>query len=247
LATAARLIGPGRAGRSIAEALRRRGWTVDLLGRGDRVEDAAQEVALVVLAVPDDAIAPVAARIRPAAGAVVLHLSGSRGLDVLDPHPRRGSLHPLASLPDPEVGADRLLAGCTFAVAGDPLARCLAESFGGRALEVPDDRRALYHAAASVAANHLVALAAQVERLAGAAGVPVEAYWPLMADALGNVARVGAAAALTGPAARGDHATVAAHLRALPAAERPLYLALATAAAQLAGRDLPPLDEEPTP
>lgn len=247
MATAARLIGPGRAGRSIAEALRRRGWSVDLLGRGDPIADAAHGVDLLVLAVPDDAIADVAAAVRPEPDTAVLHLSGSRRLDVLAPHLRRGSLHPLASLPDAETGVRRLLGGCTFAVAGDPAARCLVEQFGGRALEVPEDRRALYHATASVAANHLVALAAQVERLAAHAGVPVDAYWPLMRDTLDNVTRVGAPAALTGPAARGDTATLAAHVAALPAGERPLYLALARAAARVAGRDLPELDEEPTP
>jgi len=104
---------------------------------------------------------------------------------------------------------------------------------------VPDDRRAVYHAAAAVAANHLVALCGQVERLAAAAGVPAAAYWELMALTLDNVRAAGAAAALTGPAARGDLATVAAHLAAVDPAEHRLYLALADAAAHLASRPPP--------
>jgi predicted short-subunit dehydrogenase-like oxidoreductase (DUF2520 family) len=195
-------------------------------------------VDLLVFAVPDDAIARVASAVTPCPTTVVLHLSGSRGLDVLAPHQRRGSLHPLVSLPDPELGVDRLLGGCTFAVAGDPLAGCLADQLGGRALRVDDDQRPLYHAAASVAANHLVVLAAQVERLAAAAGVPADAYWSLMRSTLDNVASVGARRALTGPAARGDVATIEAHLRALPPEEHQLYRTLAAAAAELAGRRL---------
>lgn len=247
MAIDARCIGPGRAGRSLSAALRQRGWSVELLDRHDDVSGAAQGVELLVLAVPDDAIATVARSVRPEAGSVVCHLSGSRRLDVLAPHPRRASVHPLASLPDEAVGAARLLGGATFAVAGDPIARRLVADLGGRAIEVPDEHRARYHAAAVVAANHLTALAAQVERLARAAGLPGDAFWPMARDTLDNVARLGAVPALTGPAARGDAATIRAHLEAIPADERPLYLALAAEAARLAGRTLPQLRQEATP
>jgi predicted short-subunit dehydrogenase-like oxidoreductase (DUF2520 family) len=84
-----------------------------------------------------------------------------------------------------------------------------------------------------VAANHLVALAGQVERLAARVGVPTDAYWDLMAGALDNVRRLGAKAALTGPAARGDQATIERHLAALPADERPAYEIMSAEAARL--------------
>ena len=244
MVNAARLLGPGRAGRSLADALTQRGWTVDLVGRDRPVLDAAVGVDVVVLAVPDDAIATVAAAIRPVPDTVVLHLSGSRGLDVLAPHPRVGSLHPLASLPDPVNGARRLLSGCTFAVAGDPAASRLVEALGGRAVVVADADRVRYHAAAAVASNHLVALTAQVERLALSAGVPADLYWPMMRDTLDNVARLGSKAALTGPASRGDVGTVRAHLDALPAGEHDLYLALAAEAARVGGSGLSGLTPE---
>lgn len=247
LSNAARVLGPGRAGRSLATALSRRGWRVDLLGRDDPTEAAANGVDVVVIAVPDDAIADVAASVRPDPDTVVVHLAGSRGLDVLAPHPRVASMHPLVSLPDPETGAERLLSGVTFAVAGDVIARRLVGDLGGRAIEVSDDRRPLYHATAVVAANHVVALLAQVERLAVAAGVPRDTYWPLVATTVDNVAHLGPAAALTGPAARGDADTIQAHLRALPDEERALYRLLAGEAARLAGRDLPLLCEGAAP
>ncbi|MEL6981202.1 MAG: DUF2520 domain-containing protein [Actinomycetota bacterium] len=149
------------------------------------------------------------------------------------------SVHPLISLTDPETGAERLTAGATFAVAGHPVAAELVAALGGRAIEVAEDRRAVYHAAAAVASNHLVALCAQVERLADAASVPVDVYWELLARSFDNVTTVGAEAALTGPAARGDHATIAAHLGAIGPTETELYLAMADAAAELAGQPAP--------
>ncbi len=237
-----RVIGPGRAGASMADALSQRGWSdLGRLGRGDDPGDAGVGVEVVIVAVPDDAIAAVAATVEPGSACLV-HLSGAATLDRLAPHARRASVHPLVSLPDPTTGARRLQAGATFAVAGDPVADRIVDALGGTAIEVPDDRRAIYHAAAAVAANHLVALCAQVERLAGAAGLPPAAYWELMARTLDNVATDGPAAALTGPAARGDLATLTAHLDAIDTVgpgERPLYLALADAAAALAGRAAP--------
>jgi len=145
----------------------------------------------------------------------VLHMSGALGLDVLAPHRRRASLHPLAPLPSAEVGRVRLRSGITFAVAGDPLAARLGRALGGRCIEIDDDHRAAYHAAACMAANHLVALLGQVERVAASAGLDVDDFVPLALAALGDVADLGPAAALTGPASRGDEATLARHRAAL--------------------------------
>ncbi len=242
-----RIIGPGRAGSSLRRALEHQGWRcVGTLGRGDDLTGAADGADLVVLAVPDDAIAAVARSIRPGA-AVLIHLSGAATLDRLEPHHHRGSVHPLVSMPDPDTGTERLLAGATFAVAGDPLAADVVAALGGTAIEVAEQHRAIYHAAAAVASNHLVALCAQVERLAAAADVPVSIYWELMARSLDNVTSVGATDALTGPAARGDHATVAAHLAAIGPDESALYLALADAAAAMAGQPQPSASGPTTP
>jgi len=193
----------------------------------------------VVLAVPDGAVADAAASVAPDDHAVVAHLAGSLGLEVLGDHPRRAALHPLVSLPDAETGAARLASGVAFAVAGDPLVQKVVGDLNGRALHVGDEDRGVYHAAAAVASNHLVALLGQVERLANGIGIPVDAYLDLVRASVDNVAALGPAAALTGPVARGDWATVARHLRSLPAEERRTYLSLATEAARLAGRDLP--------
>jgi predicted short-subunit dehydrogenase-like oxidoreductase (DUF2520 family) len=235
-----RIVGFGRAGRSLAVALPRAGWqlagTLDL---GDDVTGAAQDVDIVVLSVPDAVVADVATAIAPVPATLVVHLAGSLTLDVLAPHARRASLHPLVPLPDPETGADRLR-GAWMALAGDPAVDGFAAALGGRPIHVADEHRAAYHAAAVIASNHLVALLGQVERVAAVAGVPVAAYLDLAAAALTDVRRAGPAAALTGPVSRGDWDTVRRHLAVLPVADRPAYLALAGAAARLARTSLPP-------
>src|ERR1700683_5093021 len=135
-----RIIGPGRAGTSLAAALSARGWAfAGFLGRDDDVTDAARGVDGWVPAPPDDVIAEVAAPVRPVAGTTVVHLSGSLGLDALAPHPLRAALHPLVPLPNGEVGAARLGSGVTFAVAGAPVAREIVDCLGGRVVEVADE------------------------------------------------------------------------------------------------------------
>jgi len=231
-----RIVGPGRAGTSLADALGAVGWTVaPPVGHHDDPQDAAAGVDLCVVSTPDAAIADVAARIGPVPGGVVAHLSGSLGVEVLAPHARRAALHPLASLPDGRTGARRLLAGAWWAVEGDALATRVVADLGGRALPVTTANRAAYHAAACIAANHTVALAAQLERVAAAAGLDAEPFYDLALATLGTARTTGARAVLTGPAARGDWATLDRHLAALEPDEHDLYLALAAAAASLAG------------
>jgi predicted short-subunit dehydrogenase-like oxidoreductase (DUF2520 family) len=187
----------------------------DALGRGAPLADAARQVDLLVIATPDDEVGRVASQITPVATTVVIHLSGSLGLDVLEDHPRRGSLHPLMPLPTATIGAERLRSGITFAVSGDPMTRDLAAALGGRAVAVDDRSRATYHAAASIAANHLVALVGQVERVAATIGLPLEAFAGLLRAATDDALALGPRHALTGPARRGDWETVERHRTAL--------------------------------
>lgn len=230
-----RIVGAGRAGGSFAGALRAAGWDVDgPVGRDPAaIAAAASDVDLVLICVDDAAVPEVAAAIEPG-DAVVAHCAGSLGLDVLVPHERAASVHPLVSLPDAEVGAARLRAGAWFAIAGAPIAAAVVDALGGRTVVVADADRAAYHAAACIAANHLVALLGQVERVATAIGVPFDAYLDLARGALDNTAALGPAAALTGPAARGDDATLERHLAALDPSERATYRLMADEARRLA-------------
>jgi predicted short-subunit dehydrogenase-like oxidoreductase (DUF2520 family) len=231
-----RIIGAGRAGGAFAAALRATGnWEVaGVLARGDDVTAAAQGVDLLLLTVPDTAVAAVAAAVRPSARTVVAHAAGSLGLDVLAPHRRRAVLHPLASMPDAQLGARRLRgAWWGLAADGDPLAEEVVADLDGHPLHVRDEDRDRYHAAAAMAANHVVALLGQVERVAATIGVPLAAYLSLTRTAVDNVEAVGPTAALTGPVKRGETATVARHVAALPAEERPGYEAMVREAEKL--------------
>ena len=248
------LVGPGRAGLSVATALRALGWRVrGVAGRDPRapsVRAAASQfgalagsagdvvggVELVIVGCPDAAIGTVAAEIAPVvdAGTLVIHLAGSVGVGALSELScRTGALHPLQTMPTAELGAARL-AGSWCAIAGDPEVAAIARALGMHPFSIVDADRGAYHAAACIASNHLVALMAQVE---ACTTVPVDAFLPLVRSTVDNVGDLGAAAALTGPVARGDVETVRRHLDGIPAEERDAYRALARRAAVLAGRD----------
>ncbi len=228
------IVGCGRLGTALAGALRETGHRlVGPLGRG---ADAAG-ADIVLLCVPDAAIADAAAAIVP--GPLVGHCSGATGLDVLAP--RGGfALHPLMTV-TPQgarfAGAGAAIAGSTPEALQQ--ARSLAAELGMHPFEIADGDRAVYHAAASVASNFLLTLEGAAERLAASAGVPRAALVPLVRATVDNWAAHGAVAALTGPIARGDEATVARQRDAIAdhAADLvPLFDELADATRELAGR-----------
>ena len=225
------IVGAGRAGTSFAAALGDAGHDVRLLHHDEL--DAVDDAEVVMLCVPDDAIAEVAGELEPLSSRVVVHVAGSRGLSEVARHPRAGFLHPLVVLSSNDVGASRLH-GALFSVGGDVVVNDLVASLEGRPFRLRDDQRAAYHATATVAANHLVALLGHVEILADAAGLTFDDFVPLIHQALSDVEERGATRALTGPASRSDFATIDAHLAAIPDSERATYVALARAAFELA-------------
>jgi predicted short-subunit dehydrogenase-like oxidoreductase (DUF2520 family) len=227
------IVGTGRAGLSFARALGDVGHDVRLVHH-DELERVAAP-ALILLTVPDDAIEVVAANLPIQTEVVVAHVAGSRGLSELRTHPRSALLHPLVALPNPEVGAARLT-GALFSVGGDPLVGDVVTSLQGRSLYLSDEQRAVYHATASVAANHLVALMGHVQVLAESVGLELEDFLPLAQQALSDVAAMGVDRALTGPASRADMATIDAHLAAIPESERAAYVTMANVAFDVAER-----------
>lgn len=233
-----RIIGPGRAGMSLAGALKGTSFEVlGVLGRSDSSEafaQAAQGVDLLVLAVPDREVSRVAREVEPNPDAVVSHMSGSLGLDALWPHGRRASIHPLVPLVDWHIGALRLKQGCTFAIEGDPLVGELAEVLGGRTIQVDPSKRVPYHAAACIAANHLVVLLSQVQRMAARAGLSLQDFEGLAKLALQDAFALGPSKAITGPAARGDTVTLQAHRLEMDPMDRQAYDAMARLAEILA-------------
>lgn len=228
------IVGAGRAGSSFAKAFRKVGHNVRLIHHDDVGQPGVLgEPELVVLAVPDDAIANLATAIPLSDAYVVAHVAGARGLAELGAHARVGFFHPLAALPTPSVGAERLL-GALYSVGGDAAIGDVVASLHGRAIRLNDEQRVIYHAAATVASNHLVALLAHVGELASSVGLTLEDFLPLAQQALDDVSRLGVGRALTGPASRGDMATIDAHLDAIAPTLRPAYVAMANAAFELA-------------
>lgn len=225
------IVGAGRAGTSFSTALAASGHDVQLVHHDELHLISAPDV--ILLTVPDDFIDVIALQIPHNENQIVAHVAGSRTLNVLGEHPRVASIHPLMALPSGDLGAARLY-GATYCVAGDEGIREIATALNGRILTLSDEQRTLYHATAVVAANHLVALMGHVKELAEAAGLSLEDFLPLAEQSLRDVKEVGPRDALTGPASRGDMATIDAHLAALPEAERSTYVALANAAFELA-------------
>lgn len=204
------LVGQGRLGTALAAALAGAGYRV--LGPLGRGADGAGADA-VLLCVPDREIASAAGAIAP--GRLVGHCSGSTGLAVLAPH-EAFSLHPLMTV----TLAGASFSGAGAAVAGSTpralaLAAELARSLGMHPVEIQDDDRAAYHAAASLASNFLVTLEAVAERLADEVGMDRHLLAPLVRATVENWASLGAERALTGPVARGDEETVTAQRMAI--------------------------------
>jgi predicted short-subunit dehydrogenase-like oxidoreductase (DUF2520 family) len=214
------VIGRGRVGSAIAGRLAERGAVV----RGDGDAD------VVLLCVPDSAIADVARGLIPGHGWIG-HVSGATPLSALAPHTRRFSLHPLQTFtrsrgPEQLDGAFAAVTGETIEAVA--LARELADLLGLSPFELADDRRALYHAGAAVASNYLVTLYRIAAGLLEEAGAPPEALVPLMQRTIENGFE------LTGPIARGDWTTVTAHIDAIRKARpemEPVYRTLAEATA----------------
>jgi predicted short-subunit dehydrogenase-like oxidoreductase (DUF2520 family) len=193
---------------------------------------AAAAGELVLIATPDDRIAEICREISEAGGfrrgQTVAHVSGATGLDALRPAVDAGaaplSLHPLQTFPSVDAALARL-PGATIAVtarddAAATLGERVARDVGGEPFRLPEEAKPLYHAAAVFASNFVVAIAAVAEELFTEAGLhePVERFLPLSRASLEHAAELGPAAAMTGPAIRGDAGTVERNLTALEAA-----------------------------
>src|SRR6476469_1178499 len=260
------IVGAGRVGGALGAALRRAGHDVvaasavsaSSRSRVARMLPEAEVLApdeviaaadFVLLAVPDDALRPLVAGLADTGawreGQLVAHTSGAQGIGVLDPAAARGvlalALHPVMTFAGRPEDVDRLL-GATFGVTAPeelrPVAESLVVEMGGEPVWVPESARPLYHAALTIASNHLVTLVNDALGLLEGAGVvePGRLAAPLLSASLDNVLRLGDAA-LTGPVVRGDVATVVAHVATLTRAAPdvlPTYVAMARRTAERA-------------
>jgi len=268
------IIGAGRVGSIMAAALADAGYSiVGIVSRSGGATPAqpatpaepapggVRQLAaadLLLLAVPDDALAALVESLPVRPGQIVAHTSGAHGVAVLAPAVARGAhplaLHPAMTFAGGPADLDRLRKGISFGLTAPadvrPAAEALVRDLGGTPEWIPEERRALYHAALAHGANHLVTLVNDALDRLREAGVaqPERVLDPLLHAALDNTLRLGDAA-LTGPVARGDAGTVRGHVAVLtetaPEAA-PAYLALArrTAARALAAGRLSPAEAD---
>lgn len=241
------IVGAGRVGRALGRRLRELGWKVGVvvtrseassrravrfIGAGKPHGGLTRHVLLshvILIATPDDAVSDVALELARMSGEelrgkIVLHTSGAQDSSALAPlrefGAAVGSMHPLQTFSG--VGVPDM-AGKVFAVEGDLLAvraaRQIARAHGGSPVQIAAGKRVLYHAAAVLAAAHILALVEAATQLFLSLGMKrseaTRALLPLTRQVLDNFERVGPRAAWTGPLARGDYKIVESHLRAL--------------------------------
>lgn len=196
----------------------------------DKPVEAAQGVDIVLITTPDDLIAEVCAQIASSgadrSGQKFVHMSGSLGLAALEPAARAGAgiacIHPLQTFADLE-GAIKALPGSSFGVTCppemEPWARGFVADLDGAVMIIDEADRVLYHSAAVIASNLLAMVEYGSQVVCRALGFTDresgDALAPLVTATAGNVERLGAVGALTGPLARGDLGTILAHLEAL--------------------------------
>ncbi len=254
------IIGAGRMGQGIGNALAAAGQNVTLLGR--RAQDLVAPFSLadawtptlrsadvIFIATPDAAIESVANEVAGlavvGAGHVVFHLAGPLDHGVLsslaESQAGLGSFHPLQTVADP-VKAAESLRGAFAGLEGDEKAlamgRRVAKLLSMTPFVIPRGGKAKYHAGAVMAANYTIGLVGAAQRFAVEAGIDPETaariYLPLIEGAMSNLARMGPVDALTGPIRRGDIATLRLHLQSLSARDQELYRTVGQTALQLA-------------
>jgi predicted short-subunit dehydrogenase-like oxidoreductase (DUF2520 family) len=241
------IIGAGRVGRALGRRLRELGWKIGavvtrgeasarrairFIGAGKACAGLTRHILVsrvILIATPDDEIASVAqelARIgeEELLGKVVIHTSGALDSTVLDAVKQRGakigSMHPLQSFSGVTVPS---LEGTVFAMEGETqavrMARRIARAIGGSPVRIAGSKKLLYHAAAAMAAGHVLAVEEAATQLFISLGMKrseaVRALLPLTRQVLENFERLGPRAAWTGPLSRGDYKVVRADLDAL--------------------------------
>jgi predicted short-subunit dehydrogenase-like oxidoreductase (DUF2520 family) len=260
------IVGAGAVGLALGVALHRAGWPVGAVASRDAArrerfqahvpsvrafaEAAAlvDDVELIILAVPDDAIPSVAASLRLYAGQAIVHTSGLLGAEVLLPAmaagTQAGAFHPLVAFADLDRALEALH-GSTIAIEGDEALAThladMAEAIGGVPVRLAPGSKVAYHAAAVLAAGGVIALLDTIREVAAVLGLDeagaIGIYLPLVEQTVANARSLGIAAALTGPATRGDAGTIAAHLVALTAGAPdavPVYRALVERSVRIA-------------
>jgi predicted short-subunit dehydrogenase-like oxidoreductase (DUF2520 family) len=250
------IIGSGRAGSALGAALASAGHpVVGLTARSRASQDRAARILphvpvlaaddvttradVVLIAVPDDVIREVAERLPLTSEQYVVHLSGAHGLTPLQGlRATPVALHPPMTFTGDAVSLQGVVFTATAPDEARPMVERLVKALGAQVQWVAEEHRALYHAGLVHGANYLTTLLTQAFAVLREVGVadPAATLRPLVAATLDNTLRSGHHA-LTGPIARGDVDTVAAHLAVLRDRTASTYAELARATVELAAAD----------
>ena len=269
--TTVAIVGAGRVGRALGRQLRESGWHITAvvtqsestahraaryIGAGrpfGKLSRLILETRVVLIAVPDDAIAGLAERLayiggEEWSGKIVLHTSGALDSRVLAPLRRAGayvgSLHPLQSFPSRAAPS---LAAVWMVIEGMPralkFARRIVYDLGGVPVHLKIQDKSAYHAAGVFSAAHVLALVESGTRILTSVGFSRRqaslALLQLSRQVLSNFEKFGANVAWSGPAARGDFGTIAGHMKALkryPVEYRDAYAAVHRLGARVLAR-----------
>jgi predicted short-subunit dehydrogenase-like oxidoreductase (DUF2520 family) len=229
-ALAVRLAGNGYPVVAVSSRSQDSAWRLAQTVAGCRAYDNHQAVAdnaeLVFITTPDDAIAPVASKVKWHPAQSVVHCSGADSVDILKPARELGAgvgaFHPLQTFASVQQAIENM-PGSTFALEAEgPLLETLkdmAEALGGRWVVLKASDKVLYHASAVIACNYMVTLVKLASDLWQSFDIPprqaTQALLPLIRGTLHNIETIGIPDCLTGPIARGDTGTINKHLDAL--------------------------------
>jgi len=265
------IIGPGKVGISIGILASRAGYQVAAVGgrnkertsaaakrigngvRARSIPEAAKKAQMVLLSVTDDAIEDVCVKLAEQRKfkqkAVVVHCSGALSSNVLTTacdycKCSIASMHPLQTFPTIDTAIKRIKGAYCFCEGDENAVSVieeLAKNIGMKPVRISSKSKTLYHAAAVMACNYLVALMDSAISLAENAGIDRTTAWlslkPLVTATLNNISSMGTADSLTGPIARGDIKIVSRHLHELSFVDEALaavYRSIGLYAAEMA-------------
>jgi len=267
------IIGPGKVGTSIGILASRAGYQVAAVGgrnkertsaaakrigndvRACSISEAAKKARIVLLSVTDDAIENICVRLAEQKKfkqkAVVVHCSGALSSNVLTTARDYckcsiASMHPLQTFPTIDETVKRIKGAYCFCEGDEnavSIIEQLAKSIGMKPIRISSKSKTLYHTAAVMACNYLVALMDSAISLAENAGIDRATAGPalnlLAAATLDNISKIGTTGSLTGPIARGDIKTVSRHLNELSSVDKTLaaiYRTMALYATEMAAK-----------
>lgn len=221
----------------------------------ESLQQIAGDCDILMLTVPDDRIADIWQEVRPfMKGNIVAHCSGLHSSKIFSDIGTAGvsaySIHPLCAISSKETSY-KLLSDALFTLEGDPAhistIQQLFEEMGNRTCIISAENKAKYHAAASLASNHMTAVFYMAEKLFLECGFSEkqaeEELYRLAKGNLENIHSQGCIESLTGPIERGDTKTVEKHLASLPEDIRAAYLENAKQLAEIAGKKHPQRDD----